>query len=66
MTNKEACEAYAQYYLASFRSDVTYYEERLARARERLAIAEREHAAGQMVTGEPDGMPVILRGILTR
>lgn len=57
-------EAYAQYYLQRFRRDVAEKEAALARARDRLAIAEAEYAADKMVTGNPDGVPTLLRGVL--
>jgi hypothetical protein len=64
--NETKAEAYAQYYLRMFRKAVRVREAALSTARKRLAIAEREYAAGQMVTGEEDGLPPNLRGILKR
>lgn len=61
---KTKSEAYAQYYLQRFRRDVAEKEAALARARDRLAIAEAEYAADKMVTGNPDGVPTLLRGVL--
>lgn len=55
-------QRYAQYYLARFRADVEAKAEALIKARNRLEIAEHEHATGRMVTEEPDGIPAILRG----
>jgi hypothetical protein len=63
-TEKEKAEAYAQYYLRMFRDDVRFREARLAESCKRLEIAEREYADGKMVTGEEDGIPPMLRGIL--
>jgi hypothetical protein len=62
--NEEKAEAYAQYYLRMFREAVRIREAALSTARKRLAIAEREYASGRMVTGEEDGVPPNLRGIL--
>lgn len=57
-------EAYAQYYLGMFRDAVKVREAALETARRRLRIAECEYAAGKMVTGEKDGVPTILGGLL--
>lgn len=56
-------EAYAQYYLARFRADVKAKEEALATARLHLEVAEREYAAGQMVTGQTTFSVVLARVI---
>lgn len=64
MNRAAKCEAYAQYYLDRFRRDVQAKREALNRAEIKLAIAEAEFAAGKMVTGEPDGIPANLRGLL--
>jgi hypothetical protein len=63
MSDKEKVDAYARYYLARFRDEVMRLEAALLIARDRLKIAEREYADGEMVTGEPDGIPALLRGV---
>lgn len=62
--DKEKLVRYADHHLQRFRDDSARLQALLEKANARLEIAERQHAAGEMVTGTEDGVPDMLRGLI--